>query len=191
MDTNRVEIVNETLDSLLSSRKMTVDNINVSYVRGDKNTYFESIDDLKCLADYMAIPLGMFFFNSGESDLDDGVKISRREASFRRDEYRDGVKYYTYEHLVITNQDPNMMALRLDLHSDGSNATKMNDGHQSKEVVYVLKGRVRAEWANEDGIFFSEVLMEGDSIFVSPGVPHSFRNDHQDVVSEILAFNYK
>lgn len=83
------------------------------------------------------------------------------------------------------------MALRLDLHSDNLQPLKLNDGHDSKEIVYVTKGAVKVQWIGDNETLKENILYEGDSIFISPNVPHSFTNNIAGQKSEIIAINYK
>ncbi|MER2472751.1 cupin domain-containing protein [Photorhabdus laumondii] len=177
--------------SLLAGRKMTERDLeNNATIEGDR-VIFPSFSQLQVIADHMAIPIGYFFSYQKGDDLDDGVKISRRDETYKRDEYRDGSHYYTYHHLVTTRADPGLMALRLDLHSDESQPLKLNEGHGSKEVVYVTKGKVRVQWLDENNSLREDIMNEGDSIFILPSVSHSFSNYEKDIKSEIIAINYQ
>ncbi|MFH4399000.1 cupin domain-containing protein [Vibrio diabolicus] len=176
--------------SILSSRKMTIENLSgVADISDDKIT-FPSHQELKRFSDYIAVPVSTFYKEMNHSDLDDGVKIARRDKTFSREEVRDGVHYYTYHHLVTTKADPNLMALRLDLHSNEEKPLRLNSGHGSREVVYVTRGTVRVQWLDESNSMCEDVLYEGDSIFITPYVPHSFTNYSNQEKSEIIAINY-
>lgn len=178
------------LEAILAARKMTLEyfqdlSYDATYV------YFCGFGHLSEVAEHLAVPLSEFFVGQTESDLDDGVKIARRNGSFKREEIRDGVHYYTYEHLVKTNQDPGLMALRLDLHSDDDQPLRLNEGHCSKEIVYVARGVVRVCWLGDNDELKEDVLSEGDSIFILPNVAHSFTNHIAGEKSEIIAINYR
>lgn len=189
MENYQITLSKHHLESLLATRKMTLSHIQGVDVRGDR-ALIKDVEQLQWIADHTAIPLSAFFDGQTTSDLDDGVKIARKGTGFKRNEIRDGVLYYTYEHLVTTNQDPNLMALRLDLHSDELQPLKLNGGHSSKEIVYVTKGSVRVTWLADNNQLKESVLNDGDSIFILPNVPHSFTNSVAGEKSEIIAVNY-
>lgn len=189
MSGGKISIRMSRLEDILATRKMTMSHVqDLNF--DSECVYFESIEQLQRLAEYLSVPLSEFFVGYTESDLDEGVKIARRSNSFKCEEVRGGVHCYTYEHLVTTNQDPSLMALRLDLHSDVLQPLHLNRGHISKEVVYVTRGTVRVQWLGGDGELKESVLSDGDSIFISPNVPHSFVNDVAGQRSEIIAINY-
>lgn len=189
MKNYHVALNKNNLESLLATRKMNTSNIEGLHFEGDL-VLIENIDQLQKISDYTAIPLSAFFDGQTPSDLDDGVKIARKGTGFKRDEIRDGVLYYTYEHLVTTNQDPGLMALRLDLHSDERQPLKLNSGHASKEMVYVTRGSVRVTWLADNNEMRESILHDGDSIYVLPNVPHSFTNHIAGEKAEIIAVNY-
>jgi mannose-6-phosphate isomerase-like protein (cupin superfamily) len=141
------------------------------------------------LANEISIPVSSFF-EEVDNDLDDGIKIARRDETFNRKEVRDGKDYYTYHHLVTTNAEPSLMALRLDLHCEEAANIALNRGHGSKELVYVTKGKVQVQWTNTEGTRREDVLNEGDSIFVYPETPHSFTAIDNSHPAEIIAVNY-
>ncbi|MFB4393169.1 MULTISPECIES: cupin domain-containing protein [unclassified Pseudomonas] len=186
---NKITICKNNLERLLGSRKMTMEHI--SDVAFDQHfAYFESIEHLRKLSNYLALPLSDLFLGSTSTDLTNGVKIARRGTGFKREEIRNGVHCYTYEHLVTTNQDPRLMALRLDVRADDFKCMPLNDGHASKEIVYVTKGSVRVRWLDSDQEIKEGVLHQGDSIFILPNVPHGFISNVPGEKSEIIAINY-
>lgn len=189
MENYQITLCKGHLEALLATRKMTLSNIEGVRVQGDR-ALIKDVEQLQLIANYIAVPVSAFFEGNTPSDLDDGVKIARKGTGFKRNEIRDGVHYYTYEHLVTTNQDPYLMALRLDLHSDERQPLKLNCGHLSKEMVYVTKGSVRVTWLVDDHQVKESILNDGDSIFISPNVPHSFTNSIVGEESEIIAVNY-
>ena len=189
MDVRTLPIRKPHLEALLATRKMTLEHLS-GISQDTAHVYFDGVEHLQQVAEYLAIPLSEFFAGQTASDLDDGVKIARRNSTFKREEIREGVHYYTYEHLVTTNQDPGLMALRLDLHSDDEQPLRLNGGHGAKEVVYVTRGAVRVRWLGEDDELNEDVLNEGDSIFILPHVAHSFTNHVGGEKAEIIAINY-
>ncbi len=177
--------------SILASRKMTLEQLAGIADVHDDNVVFLSFQVLRDFSDHIAVPLSEFYQEAPNCDLDNGVKIARRNETFSRDEIRDGVHYYTYHHLVTTKADPKLMALRLDLHSNENQPLRLNTGHGSREVVYVTRGTVRVQWLDNEQQLNEEILNEGDSIFVTPFVPHSFTNHSTQEKSEIIAINYQ
>ena len=176
--------------SILSSRKMTIEDLNGVADINEDNIIFPSHQDLKNFSDNIAVSLSAFYQDINDSDLDDGVKIARRDETYSREEIRDGIHYYTYHHLVTTKADPKLMALRLDLHTNEEHPIRLNSGHGSREIVYVTRGTVRVQWLDESQSMCEDVLNEGDSIFITPHIPHSFTNYSNQEKSEIMAVNY-
>ncbi|PJD91619.1 MAG: hypothetical protein CK424_06220 [Legionella sp.] len=177
-------IKQHVVESLVASRKMLPDQIIRDYEVKNGDVIFKNFTELKHLSDKLAVPVKDFFV---ENDLDDGIKISRKNDSFHRVSEKGGVKYYTYNHLATTKTEPNLMALRVDLHCKDIDKITLNDGHDSKELVYVTKGKVRMDWKTDNGVRNVE-LNVGDSAYVSPNVPHSFMAMEDN--SELIAVNY-
>ena len=187
--TSQIVLEKSTVEVLLASRKMTLSHLNEAAKVEVDNVVFGSFAKLKDLADQISVPVATFFDN-GTSDLDDGVKIARRDNTFNRKEIRNGEHYYTYHHLVTTSEEPSLMALRLDVHCHDPQKITLNEGHGSKELVYVTKGTVQVQWTNKEGTLRESVLNEGDSIFVWPNTPHSFTALNAESPAEIIAVNY-
>lgn len=187
--TNKIKLEKNTVEGLLASRKMTLSHLNETAKVEGSNVVFGSFEKLKDLADQISVPVARFF-DSGASDLDDGVKIARRNDTFNRKEIRNGEHYYTYHHLATTSEEPSLMALRLDVHCHDPKKIALNEGHGSKELVYVTKGTVQVQWKNNEGTLREGVLNEGDSIFVWPNTPHSFTALNAESPAEIIAVNY-
>ncbi|BET95596.1 cupin domain-containing protein [Xenorhabdus taiwanensis] len=191
MNTQNISFSKQNISSILSSRKMTLEQLTgIAEIHND-SVVFPSFQALSDFSDHIAVPLSMFYREAQDRDLDDGVKIARRNETFSRDEIRDGVHYYTYHHLVTTKADPGLMALRLDLHSNETQPLRLNSGHGTREVVYVTRGTVRVQWLDDAQQQHEEILNEGDSIFITPFVPHSFTNHSKQEKSEIIAINYE
>ncbi|MBX9787089.1 MAG: hypothetical protein K2Y08_07110 [Alphaproteobacteria bacterium] len=180
-----IELERKHVESLVEGRKMLASEVIKSYEFGEDKVLFKSFNDLKELSDKLAVPLKDFFV---EDDLDQGVKISRKDEGFSRTIERNGVTYYTYNHLVTTKNDSSLMALRLDLHCNDIDQISLNGGHGSKEVIYVTRGKVRMDWETKEGNRHAE-LNVGDSVYVSPGISHSFIAIDGDS-SEVIAINY-
>ena len=124
-----------------------------------------------------------------KSDLDGGVKISGPGEGFRITSQRGGAPYYTYQHLATTNAAPELMALKLTLHCHDEAGIVLNDGHDSKELIYVLKGDVRFDWIDPAGQRREARVNQGGSCYVDAGVPHSFSSIGP--TAEVLAINYR
>jgi uncharacterized RmlC-like cupin family protein len=182
---SNIELEKRHVKSLVEGRKMLASEVIKNYEFGEDKVVFKNFNELKELSDKLAVPLKDFFV---EDDLDQGVKISRENEGFSRTIERNGVKYYTYNHLVTTKSDPKLMALRLDLHCNDTTQICLNGGHDSKELIYVTRGKVRMDWQTDEGIRHEE-LSVGDSVYVSPGVSHSFIAIDGDS-SEVIAINY-
>lgn len=185
----QVTIDKDNLIAQLSSRKMTLSELKDLDIVDLGGQLQMKYGVLLQLSDITALPVGRFI-ECGD-DLKDGVKISRKDQSFKRDEIRNGKKYYTYHHLATTTYDPNLMALRLDVHCKSEDDICLNSGHESKELVYVTKGKVQVQWRLEGGEIETDILNEGDSIFVQPNVPHSFTAIDSKESAEIIAVNYE
>ena len=92
--TSQIVLEKSTVEVLLASRKMTLSHLNEAAKVEVDNVVFGSFAKLKDLADQISVPVATFFDN-GTSDLDDGVKIARRDNTFNRKEIRNG------EHLSL------------------------------------------------------------------------------------------
>jgi len=177
------------VEQLAVSRKMNVEEVlkSVNFKCGEY-IEFKSTGKLVRLANVLVMPISELV-RDVSTDLTEGVKILRNNEGFCKVSNRGGNEYYTYKHLATSNSAPELMALKVVLHCESSENIVLNEGRSSKEVVYVLKGVVRVDWGNGLGAERrTEVLNEGDSIYLSPGVPHSFMG--LELNSEILAFNY-
>lgn len=149
----------------------------------------EGETSLKDLATRLRIPVASLF-EDGKDDLDNGVKICRSTEGFTRIAERKGTKYYTYRHLATTDAAPELMALHVMIHCGDDNKVVLNGGHGSKEIVYILEGRVRMHW--QHGSDLRQVDLEpGDSVYINPGVSHSFISaDGVGGKCSLLAVNY-
>lgn len=179
-----IVVEKNNLKSLIESRKMSSDEVMSKYETINNKVIFKNFEELKKLSDKLAVPIKDFFI---DNDLDEGIKIGRKVNSFSRTVERQGAKYYTYNHLATTKTEPNLMALRVDLHCKDVDKVTLNNGHNSKEIVYITKGKVRIDWKTENGSHFSELNI-GDSVYVSPNIPHSFLALEDN--SELIAINY-
>jgi len=185
---NRVEIhiPLRRLKQLAESRKMVVDAVTVDLDKDEHSVRLSGFADARLLADRLVMPMSSLI-EMADSDLDEGIRVCRREDGFVRDAERQGKLYYTYQHLATSNAAPELMALRVTVYCNKEEDVVLNAGHGSKELVYVTKGNIRMHWNGAEGTRNVD-LAEGDSVYLNPDVPHSFRA--LDGTAELLAFNY-
>lgn len=183
-----IEFPLKKIRQLVESRKKLLEEIVAPLSLNGETVTFKDLMAVDAFAKELDLPIKAVFESREQSDLDEGVKIGRRATAYQRTSERGGVPYYTYYHLVTTSVEPNLMALRVDLHANEGMPVQFNGGHQSKEIVYVTRGRVRVDWTSTEQSTRTAYLEEGDSIYISPGVPHSFMA--AAVSSEIIAVNY-
>lgn len=180
------------IEKLSSKRKMSVDEV-LDVVGECCNRAgvleLESFDALQKLADKLVMPISELLVDT-RKDLESGVVIFKSDQGFAKEVCREGSRYYTYKHLATSNTAPELMALKVSLHCESREAVVLNGGHASREVIYVLKGSVRFDWRG-DGAEDAETatLNFGDSVYISPGIKHSFMALESG--AEILAFNYE
>jgi len=125
---SEIAVKSDILRKLIEGRKMGFDEFIQSkkIEINDKQANFENIKHLQKIADQLAIPVNHFF---DDEDLDDGIKIGRKSDAFSRKIKRNGSDYYTYNHLVTTKNEPNLMALRVELHCRNKDQITFNRGH--------------------------------------------------------------
>jgi mannose-6-phosphate isomerase-like protein (cupin superfamily) len=177
----------EKLEKLAIGRKMDASQVMSGFAMEEGGVKLDSMDDLRALSDRLILPMDQVL-EAVDSDLDDGVKVCRKAEGFVRTSERNGNRYYTYQHLATSKAAPELMALRVTVHCNSDDQVVLNGGHGSKEIVYITKGPIRMDW-QALGQLRQVDLREGDSVFLSPNVSHSFRAlGSQD--AELLAFNY-
>ncbi|WP_169837646.1 cupin domain-containing protein [Salipaludibacillus agaradhaerens] len=181
-----ITISKDHLQDLSEGRKMLINEVVKEFKEENGQIVFPSFEKVKETAEFLNIPLASFF-DEENSDLESGVKILRDGEGFSRTSLKNGNKYYTYNHLVTTNTEPSLMPLRVELHVKDEDHVTLNGGHGSKEMVYITKGVVRMHWEHNKEQKSID-LNKGDSVYIKPGVPHSFISAQDD--SELLAFNY-
>jgi len=173
---------------LVEGRKKLLTEITAPLTVKDDTVTFKDVMAVDAFAKELDVPIKAVFESGERTDLDEGVKIGRGASAYKRTSERSGVPYYTYHHLVTTSDEPNLMALRVDLHAKDGMPVRFNAGHDSKEIVYVTRGRVRVDWTPAQRATRTEYLEQGDSIYIEPGVPHSFMAAAE--ATEIIAVNY-
>lgn len=181
---SNLSIDSSIVRNLIEGRKMCPADVLKNHQSTEDKIIFNDINHLRELSDKLAVPMKDFFT---ENDLDNGVKISRKDSAFSRTIEKNGTKYYTYNHLATTKTESNLMALRVNLHCRDEEKIILNGGHASKEIIYVTKGVVRMDWETKNERTHAE-LNVGDSAYLSPGVSHSFIALVDD--SELIAVNY-
>lgn len=129
------------------------------------------------------------FCNQYPFDLSHNVKIERRLGQYERTKYdSEGNAIYTYRHVLKTFADTGLMVLRTSPLYTGSKPI-LNSGHKAKEIVYVLEGSVIFFWENKYGEVKQASLFPGDSVYISPMVPHGFATQI-GYDSQILAVDF-
>jgi mannose-6-phosphate isomerase-like protein (cupin superfamily) len=180
------EISFHNVRRIAESRKMLVAEALDGFDSDSDVVRLAHAEDLRALATRLLVSPSELLL--GQDDLDDGIKVCRREQGFSRAQQRKGKLYYTYQHLATTSAAPELMALRVTVHCNDEEDVVLNAGHDSKELVYVTVGGIRMHWDTGSGV--REVdLGQGDSVYLAPGIPHSFRSIEGE--SELLAFNYR
>ena len=179
------------LEEVATSRKMPVDEVISGFRIEEGNVLLSGMDALEKLADALIVPRSLLERTvvADRSDLDGGVKIAEAEQGYRITAERGGAPYYTFQHLATTNAAPELMALKLTLHCNREERIVLNEGHEAKEVVYVLKGDVRLDWLSETGERRWARVNQGGSFYVDAGVPHSFSSIGP--TAEVISINYK
>lgn len=188
MNTN-ISVRSETFKPIIEGRKMAFHDFLKNHGLEEKGSevILESFNELESIAKELSTPIKDFFDNAVTNDLENGVKFGRKSDAFKRTVKREGTEYYTYNHLATTDAEPNLMALRVELHCKDDRKVVLNSGHGSKEIVYVTKGQVKVDW-DYKGRKHAGILNEGDSLYIEPGVPHSFIANQDK--SELIAVNY-
>jgi quercetin dioxygenase-like cupin family protein len=136
---------------------------------------------LKAIAHRLSVPEEALLKIS--TDLEEGTRIARRGETYTRTAQRDGIPYYTYEHLVTTKTAPSFMALRISVLAHKESNIVMNS-HEAPEFVYVTRGIVRYNWGRSTPSN-ETILNIGDSVYISPGTPHSFTavDDNPEIIA--------
>ena len=179
------------LETVATSRKMPVGDLIGDFRVENGNVILpEGSDALEKLADTLIVPGSLLSEEAADrSDLDGGVKIAAPGEGYRITADRAGAPYYTFQHLATTKAAPELMALKLTLHCNREEGIVLNEGHDAKEVVYVLRGDVRLDWIDPDGQRRSSTIRQGGSFYVDAGVPHSFSSIGP--AAEVISINYR
>ena len=188
---DEIRISTDHVSRLLSSRKMGLQDLGeLAAPTNGGYLLVNGSEGLKQLASAIDLPPAMLL--EGETsfpfDLDDKIKISRKESQFERIGEKDGQPMYHYRHVMKTTADPHLMALRTSPLCDDESKLNLNSGHLAKELVYVLKGVVDMHWQNKKGQRRKARLNQGDSVYLEPWVPHAFTPAKAG--AEILAVDF-
>lgn len=177
------------IENILASKKMILADISKYISIDDKKIVVEKFADLLMLSQDTNIPLHIFFTAhvSAISSQPSLVFIARKDTLYSRIKIEANSSYH-YRHVMILNQDPNLLVLRTTPLNSSFNESSPNKGHEVKEIVYVLSGVVGITWSSKNKEIRTQVLEQGDSVFIEPWIPHSFCSLSQD--SEILAMDY-
>ncbi len=179
------------LEQVAISRKMPIDDLIRGFRVENGSVELPEAEALAKLASKLIVPASALTGGepSGTTDLDGGVKIAEPGEGFRITGERGGAPYYTYQHLATTDAAPELMALKLTLHCNSEKGIVLNDGHDAKELIFVLRGDVRMDWVDPEGAQRTARLQQGASVYVDPGLPHSFSSIGE--TAEVLAINYR
>jgi len=178
------------IEEIAACRKMDPRVVLQGYQVSGNEVVVPTEKALKALSDVLLVPESDLSGTpqAETSDLDAGVRVYRASEGFKRTVERKGKAYYTYQHLATTKDAPELMALKVTLLCDQPESVTLNDGHGSKELIYVIDGSVRMDWDDADGSRHTSMLNKGDSVYLQPGIPHSFAAS--DAKAEIIAVNY-
>ena len=184
---SKIEISRSTVEAAYNCRKHDLKGINENYEVNNDSVLFQDFREVESLAKELALPITFFFEKKAGNDLNKGIAIERSQGAFERKSYRKEKLYYTYRHLAKTSTVPSLMALHVTLHCSDKADMELNGGHPDREIIYVTKGSVLMNWKENE--INEAVLNEGDSVYVHPGVPHSFISNGSET-AEIIAVNF-
>ncbi|MBF2304038.1 cupin domain-containing protein [Staphylococcus epidermidis] len=172
------------IENLCNSRKMLLTDLPLNY---EDNNHILIKDDyeLQNIASLLNVTVRDLF---ELPKVKKGVIKQESKNAYRRTSQRNNKDYYTYEHMVTVPEESNLMSLKVILHCQNENDIQLNDGHPSKELVYVTKGTIRVDWVESNDEKKTDILNVGDSLYIYPNTPHSFMSLENN--SELLAFNY-
>lgn len=182
-----ITLTRDNLTEWASLRKMTPEEIlNQFEIVEDKVTLtFEQATEL---GNKLNVSVADLIVSTDTNDLDKGIKIARDNKGYKRTSVKNGKEYYTYNHLVTTNAYPTLMPLRVEMHVNDEDAVILNGGHDSTEIVYVTKGKVRMNWEYNNAAH-QDILEVGDSAYIHPGISHSFTT-YGSEEAELIAINW-
>lgn len=166
----------------------TINNV----LQGKEDLNFEIIK--KAIKNW---PINMGDFFGIEDDTNNGYKIFKSSDSKKtqRVMFRGGKKYYSYRDTVMSKLSPFrpewIQQLTVVDNNDPENqSVKFNNGHFLHQFTYFV-GPVNFYYI-EDGVKKVAVMNTGDSMYISPYVPHTFttRKNEENLLGHILALTY-
>lgn len=122
-------------------------------------------------------------------DTTDGIKVLLKGDQYRRTIARGGKPYYVYADLVMTTENVGLRPMAITLLCIEDKDVVMNKGHFLHQCTYALHGRVRFFWEFNGERKWRD-FEEGDSWYIRPYVPHSFRSLNKDDLATIIAFTF-
>ena len=168
-----------------------IDLIN-QFLNGEKEINFETI---KKAIKVWPINYGDFF--DIEDDAENGYKIFKfiESENTKRKMYRGGNPYYLYKDTVTSKVSPfrpewiQQLSI-VDNNNPENKFVKFNNGHFLHQFTYFI-GPINFYYI-ENGIKKVAPMNTGDSMYISPYVPHTFttRKNEKNILGHILALTY-
>ena len=164
----------------------------VSIINGEKEI---SYDIIKRATEIWPINIADLFLI--QDDCPNGVKIMRAEDSKKSQRIMDrgGLPYYEYRDTAMSKVAPFRPEWILELCSVSdndptNNLIQWNNGHFLHQFTYFI-GNVNFYYIDKDGKKQTAVMNTGDSMYITPFVPHTFatRSDSESK-GLILAITY-
>ncbi len=180
------------IKTLLSCRKMQWSDLELAFLPEDAGlTLSLDIEEIERISTLLSVPRDILLESAQEAgrDLEHGVKVGRKSGQYERVAQKNGIPSYHYRHVLKTPAEPYLMALRTSPLFFRDDDVVLNEGHQSKEFVYVLKGQVKMHWQKNNGPVRQSTLSEGDSVYIDSWIKHAFSKVIDN--SEILVVDYR
>ena len=163
----------------------------VDKIINDKNYLGHNIIEKAC----KVWPVNPSDFFGIKDDTKNDYKILRKKNSDKtlRIMYRGGKPYYKYQDTVmskISGFRPELIEQLVEVKDDNpnNNIVKYNNGHFLHQFTYFV-GAVNFYYINKKGNKHLAKMSTGDSMYISPYVPHSFTKRNKDK-AYIIALTY-
>ena len=163
----------------------------VDKIINDKNYLGHNIIEKAC----KVWPVNPSDFFEIKDDTKNDYKILRKKNSDKtlRIMYRGGKPYYKYQDTVmskISGFRPELIEQLVEVKDDNpnNNIVKYNNGHFLHQFTYFV-GAVNFYYINKKGNKHLAKMSTGDSMYISPYVPHSFTKRNKDK-AYIIALTY-
>lgn len=173
-------------------------DLNVSEKKINKILKNKEITDLSIIEKAVKVwPVNYSDFFYTEDDTKNNYKIFRISQSNKSERimYRGGAPYYSYKDTVMSKISPFRPEWIQELvvvknNNPKNKQVKFNNGHFLHQFTYFI-GPVNFYYI-ENGIKKVAVMNTGDSMYISPYVPHTFttRANKKNVLGSILALTY-